>query len=147
MELDLRNQPNSSPTERHGSAISKLMKSDIVVKSATVHRWLTVYMQGKHTDNEILYGLVVDLYRQSETLRSELERYISTFGSLPQKRIEGDAAEYKEIPFSIINMKEFCHADSDGDCEWSECPQLRDGEPKATGRHCPLDNWSVDDEC
>ena len=32
-----------------------------------------------------------------------------------------------------------CHSDDDGDCVWSECPQLRDGEPKATGRHCPRD--------
>ena len=32
-----------------------------------------------------------------------------------------------------------CHAGSDGDCEWKDCPQLRDGEPKATGRHCPID--------
>ena len=39
-----------------------------------------------------------------------------------------------------------CHADSDGDCEWANCPQLRDGEPRATGRHCPLDRWSVEDE-
>ena len=22
-----------------------------------------------------------------------------------------------------------CHAGKDGDCEWSECPQVRDGEP------------------
>lgn len=32
-----------------------------------------------------------------------------------------------------------CHADRDGDCDWSECPQTRDGEPAKTGRHCPLD--------
>jgi len=32
-----------------------------------------------------------------------------------------------------------CHADRDGDCSWFGCPQLRDGEPAATGRHCPLD--------
>lgn len=32
-----------------------------------------------------------------------------------------------------------CHADRDGDCNWSQCPQLRDGEPVASGRHCPLD--------
>lgn len=32
-----------------------------------------------------------------------------------------------------------CHADSDGDCSWKDCPQLRDREPHATGRHCPLD--------
>lgn len=38
--------------------------------------------------------------------------------------------------------EERCHADRDGDCVWSGCPQLRDGEPQKTGRHCPLDHPS-----
>jgi len=33
-----------------------------------------------------------------------------------------------------------CQADCDGDCAWEHCPQLRDNEPFATGRHCPLDD-------
>ena len=32
-----------------------------------------------------------------------------------------------------------CHSGRDGDCVWSECPQLRDNEPEKTGRHCPHD--------
>jgi hypothetical protein len=36
-----------------------------------------------------------------------------------------------------------CHADSDGDCDWCDCPQIRDGEPHKTDRHCPLD---IEDE-
>lgn len=32
-----------------------------------------------------------------------------------------------------------CRADGDGYCTWSGCPQLRDNEPNATGRHCPHD--------
>jgi len=32
-----------------------------------------------------------------------------------------------------------CQAGADGECNWSHCPQLRDNEPRATGRHCPLD--------
>lgn len=32
-----------------------------------------------------------------------------------------------------------CHSDDDGHCEWAECPQIRDNEPHATGRHCPRD--------
>lgn len=32
-----------------------------------------------------------------------------------------------------------CHGASDGDCMWELCPQLRDGEPAKTGRHCPID--------
>lgn len=32
-----------------------------------------------------------------------------------------------------------CQADTDGDCRWSGCPQLRDAEPEWSSRHCPLD--------
>lgn len=38
-----------------------------------------------------------------------------------------------------------CAADRDGDCSHPQCPQARDGEPHATGRHCPLDNYSDED--
>ena len=31
-----------------------------------------------------------------------------------------------------------CAAGRDGDCYSDRCPQLRDGEPDATGRYCPL---------
>jgi hypothetical protein len=40
-------------------------------------------------------------------------------------------------------MPERCHAAKDGEC-WEPCPQLRDGEPATTGRHCPVDQWSTD---
>jgi hypothetical protein len=33
-----------------------------------------------------------------------------------------------------------CQADDDGYCEWSDCPQLREGEPARSGRHCPWDS-------
>ena len=40
-----------------------------------------------------------------------------------------------------------CHADRDGNCHWLEgCPQIRDGEPDKTGRHCPLDLIGDEDE-
>ena len=32
-----------------------------------------------------------------------------------------------------------CAAGKDGDCTHAQCPQLRDNEPQASGRHCPLD--------
>ena len=32
-----------------------------------------------------------------------------------------------------------CRGGEDGDCFWNHCPQHRDSEPMATGRHCPLD--------
>ena len=42
------------------------------------------------------------------------------------------ASDYVEVHSTA------CHAGSDGDCSWAECPQERDGEPHATGRYCPL---------
>lgn len=33
---------------------------------------------------------------------------------------------------------ERCQSDRDGDCSHAACPQLRDGEPHKSGRHCPL---------
>lgn len=39
-----------------------------------------------------------------------------------------------------------CHADRDGDCYWTGCPQIKDGEPHKSGRHCPLDNWKDDED-
>ncbi|WP_186130451.1 hypothetical protein [Burkholderia gladioli] len=38
-----------------------------------------------------------------------------------------------------------CAAGSDGECKHAQCPQIRDNEPNATGRHCPIDNWGDDD--
>lgn len=34
-----------------------------------------------------------------------------------------------------------CASDCDGDCRHPQCPQLRDNEPHATGRSCPLYDW------
>lgn len=36
-----------------------------------------------------------------------------------------------------------CHAGRDGECSWEHCIQKRDGEPKRTGRHCPLDQYDM----
>jgi hypothetical protein len=38
-----------------------------------------------------------------------------------------------------------CAADRDGECSHSQCPQLRDGEPVRSGRHCPLDSRDEDE--
>ena len=39
---------------------------------------------------------------------------------------------------------ERCQAARDGECDYAHCPQLRDGEPARSGRHCPVD--SLDEE-
>lgn len=52
--------------------------------------------------------------------------------------------ELTRIGFSLIRPPRFqgqCHSGEDGDCDWEDCPQLRDGEPEKTGRSCPLYPW------
>lgn len=39
-----------------------------------------------------------------------------------------------------------CHAARDGECFWEHCPQLLDGEPIKSGRHCPIDRGGTADE-
>ena len=53
--------------------------------------------------------------------------------------------EYEHYPPNdIVDSRRgsqfYYHAHRDGECWWDLCPQLRDCEPEATGRHCPLDN-------
>ncbi|MGE4866854.1 hypothetical protein, partial [Yersinia enterocolitica] len=50
-------------------------------------------------------------------------------------------------PAGVIMRPQFekplerCAAARDGECSHKDCPQLRDNEPMATGRHCPIDDW------
>ena len=40
----------------------------------------------------------------------------------------------------VLKAKRACLADSDGECSAEDyCPQLADGEPAKSGRHCPYD--------
>ncbi len=54
---------------------------------------------------------------------------------------------YQEMCKRIERSREpKCHADRDGNCHWAEgCPQIRDGEPDKSGRHCPLDSINDSD--
>jgi len=38
-----------------------------------------------------------------------------------------------------------CQSDADGECNWDQCPQLRDAEPETTGRSCPMYDWHNED--
>ncbi|WP_439572607.1 DUF5131 family protein [Phreatobacter sp.] len=47
----------------------------------------------------------------------------------------------------VLDLQRFmerCHASRDGECFAASCPQLRDGEPRRSGRHCPIDTWGID---
>lgn len=57
------------------------------------------------------------------------------------KEREKETAEEVEKALNEIveEEKKYCQAGMDGDCFWKKCPQIRDGEPETSGRHCPLD--------
>jgi hypothetical protein len=72
----------------------------------------------------------------------------------------GDNAKYAEGWERIFGKKETieqaryspsrhgmtrCQSDDDGYCSYGLCPQLRDGEPEASGRHCPFDRRPKDE--
>ncbi len=47
----------------------------------------------------------------------------------------------------ILNFQlKHCEAGRDGECFHMFCPQLRDNEPKSSGRGCPLYTWNDDDD-
>ncbi|HHC8945984.1 TPA: hypothetical protein ACN217_003417 [Yersinia enterocolitica] len=82
---------------------------------------------------------IVEMYRTTETYH--LAGF--TVGG-------GDTATIAPAPEGVVMRPPFkkplehCAAARDGECSHKDCPQLRDNEPMATGRHCPIDDW--DDE-
>jgi hypothetical protein len=94
---------------------------------------------GKH-EKEVLELLQLQQEKSDENAeRAEYERLRKKFLDTPSKIV------LTMGPPHLTDSD--CHAASDGDfCHWVKCPQLRDGEPKATGRHCPLDTYDPDDE-
>lgn len=81
-----------------------------------------------------------------EQLRSDLDR-VSTNARIAAQRIgpkiasmmQAFAQEVEHVCKPAVERPVRCHAARDGECQWELCPQLRDGEPTKTGRHCPLD--------
>ena len=69
-------------------------------------------------------------------------------GGLVEIRIPKKLFDAPEKTRMQILHKRRCAAagwGSDGECNWRDCPQIRDGEPMKSGRHCPLDTFDEDD--
>jgi len=48
-------------------------------------------------------------------------------------------------PVLVVPALTNCKGHRDGDCFDKRCPQLIDGEPEKSGRHCPLDiDWDYE---
>lgn len=72
-------------------------------------------------------------------LAGEFVVHISHYKEAARMLAALSAPEPKDRTSYIEVRSTACRAGSDGDCSWDLCPQTRDGEPVATGRHCPLD--------
>lgn len=83
--------------------------------------------QKLHKLNNKLASKNEQVQRMSERIRELTER------------LESAKREAERKPGVFVTSAIDCQADRDGDCHWKHCPQLRDGEPKRSGRHCPHD--------
>lgn len=57
-------------------------------------------------------------------------------------------AQVKLMEYCTIalgDLASHCRGARDGECSWKHCPQIRDGEPHKTRRHCPLDRIHPDE--
>lgn len=52
-----------------------------------------------------------------------------------------DLTQDEALLAAVDGTPKNCQADRDGECIHPDCPQIRDGEPEKTGRHCPLDHY------
>jgi len=62
----------------------------------------------------------------------ELNRGYAVVAALLDAEKASEGGTYIEVRTTA------CHAGIDGECSWVDCPQIRDGEPVKSSRHCPL---------
>lgn len=67
----------------------------------------------------------------------DVEQARSKISAVVSRDKKSDQPRFVHIGRGKITL--LCQASKDGDCTWPGCPQNRDNEPDATGRHCPLD--------
>ena len=98
----------------------------------------------------VIYSLIGTIYNGATP---GLLRHITPFNKYQLERLSRKKLMAKPIKsnesLSYSDCKqlglETCHSQKDGNCNCESCPQLRDGEPERTGRHCPLD-WNREED-
>jgi hypothetical protein len=74
-------------------------------------------------------------YTKAQIKKAFCARMVDAYFAIDDKRKKEEAERVKLL------LKR-CAAGRDGECGHPQCPQIRDGEPVKSGRHCPLDNRS-----
>lgn len=88
---------------------------------------------------KLLAGAELDADQQTAAQVAALAHQVHPDSALPSLTPAGHAARL------ATSTPRTCWADRDGECTHAGCPQLRDNEPAASGRHCPLDDAHEDD--
>lgn len=122
------------------SCSSKILREFIASNPTSFIDYLTIGHDGAP---EVEHGPLVLQYTDGRSMsvgRRHNER---------TKRAALEAIAARRNDRTFVNQ---CRASLDGECGWSECPQIKDNEPRTTGRHCPLDVGcprccSADDDC
>ncbi|MBP2301523.1 hypothetical protein [Azospirillum picis] len=68
---------------------------------------------------------------------------VTNIGEIWNQPDPRDETEDQAMAIHAAAPLDHCVAGKDGECNHPDCPQLRDGEPAKSRRHCPLD---ADDE-
>lgn len=112
--------------------------------------------QENKTDNNSIYKHLMDwinLHIKDNNTLDENEWTVvdgvGKFKNLTLTHTDNDAQSANELTFNL-KYDEFkdenelvsCQSGTDGECNHLKCSQLKDGEPKKTGRFCPLPHWS-----
>lgn len=101
------------------------------IEEATLHRLLKVLRD--HT----AYPHHVTVEVRTGALLKTIDNQADALATI--ERIEASVRVVRPADYP------HCQAGRDGECNWTHCPQLRDGEPARSRRHCPKDTRSDDE--
>lgn len=104
-------------------------------------------LKARHQRQHDAEALAGEYLMQRDDARAKLSARSTTEAGWVLQEVRFDEAgipfSYREpeLPRAWCVSRDLtgCAAGKDGDCTHGQCPQLRDGEPRASGRHCPLD--------
>ncbi len=84
-------------------------------------------------------AIVTLLADSTKVGRKDIERVLDGLVELERDFTTAKLVKPPSAPLPTRPLSDGCHSGKDGECNWSGCPQERDGEPAKSGRHCPLD--------
>ncbi|MES2048821.1 MAG: hypothetical protein V4447_10500 [Pseudomonadota bacterium] len=89
---------------------------------------------------EHINAKLVQLQEENASLSAEVKALTDIKDAFEHAFADEAAVALKNVRLKALLPLKHCAAGRDGECAHKQCPQLCDGEPVKSGRHCPLDN-------